>query len=79
MDREMLLNEIIPIFREVLEDDAVTITENDSSETIDGWDSLAHILIISELESHFSIKIPMSKVQEMKKVSKMIDVIVELT
>ena len=79
MDREKIIDELIPIFKETLENDDLTIRETDSSETIDGWDSLIHILLISEIESHFGIKIPVNQIQNMKSVSAMVDVIVELT
>ena len=77
-DRNEILAELVPIFREVIEDDDMELTEADTSETVDGWDSLAHILLISEIETAFGIKVPMGRIQGMKTVKSMIDTIIEL-
>ncbi|MCA1682479.1 MAG: acyl carrier protein [Actinobacteria bacterium] len=48
-------------FREVLEEVlgwGVEIGEDDGPSTIDGWDSLAQIRIVHELEGRFGVRLP---------------------
>lgn len=75
MDRKELIERLNPIFRDVLELDDLELNESDTCETVEGWDSLAHILLISEIEEEFSIKIPMAEIQKMKSLSNMLDFI----
>tara|TARA_B100001029_G_C14995737_1_gene414891 strand:+ start:564 stop:794 length:231 start_codon:yes stop_codon:yes gene_type:complete len=44
------------------------INNETSSETIEGWDSLAHINIIVDIEKEFNIKIKTSKVEKLNSV-----------
>ena len=48
-------------FREVLEDVlgwGIEISDDDRPGTIEGWDSLAQIRIVHELETRFSVRLP---------------------
>jgi acyl carrier protein len=48
-------------FREVLEDVLgwdVKLTDDDSPGTVEGWDSLAQIRIVHELEQRFTVRLP---------------------
>jgi acyl carrier protein len=48
-------------FREVFEEIFgwdVEVTQADDPSTIDGWDSLAQIRLVHELESRFSVRLP---------------------
>lgn len=38
-----------------------SIRETDRIEDIEGWDSLAHVLIIGELESQLGISVPLEE------------------
>lgn len=73
MNRDDIVSKLCEIFQEVLDNEKITIGLTDSSDTIDGWDSLAHILLISEIEDRFSVEIPMSEIKNMKKVSYIVD------
>jgi acyl carrier protein len=48
-------------FRDVLEDVlgwGVELTDDDRPETVEGWDSLAQIRIVHELEQRFTVRLP---------------------
>lgn len=48
-------------FRDVLEDVLgwdVELTDDDSPGTVEGWDSLAQIRIVHELEQRFTVRLP---------------------
>ena len=66
------LEEIQNIFREVLENDDIIVTNKTCADDIEEWDSLNHIYLIVEIESHFNLKFTSSEIQEWKDVGDMI-------
>lgn len=55
---------IIALVENQLGLEAGSIKETDLIEDIRGWDSLAHVLIIGELESQLGISIPLEEAIE---------------
>lgn len=52
---------LISIFSYILELDANSFDENISQESIDNWDSMNHLLIITEIEKQFGVNIPLEE------------------
>ncbi len=77
MNREEIFEELNTVFRDVFGDDDIVVTDETTSADIDGWDSLMHITLISEVESHFDIRFQMKDVIGMKNVGEMVDIIEE--
>ena len=69
------LNEIQTIFREVLENDELSISNDTCADDIEEWDSLNHIYLIVEIESFYKIKFTSNQIQEWKNVGDMIEAI----
>lgn len=67
----MMREKIIALIESILNLDAGTITENTKIEEVDGWDSLAHILIIGELESNLGISIPLDEAIEITSIEEL--------
>lgn len=44
------------VFREVLDDDQLMLTDDTTANEVEGWDSLAHINLMFALESEFGIQ-----------------------
>ena len=59
------------IFRQVLEDDTVTVTPKTTAQDVDGWDSMAHIFIVVELEKRFGVKFHAAEMEELKNVGEL--------
>jgi acyl carrier protein len=64
------------LFRDVFDDDNVSVTGDTTAADIDGWDSLAHITLILGVEREFRIKMSAAEVGSLKNVGQMIDLIV---
>lgn len=79
MNREEILEKLTEILMDTLDLEELTISEETVADDVDGWDSLAHITIISEVEDVFDIRFPMKNVLTMKNIGEMVDIIEELT
>lgn len=73
MDREELKDKIQEIFREVFDNDELTITDSTSSDDIDEWDSLGHIQLIKAIEKELKIKLTAQEIRSWEDVGEMID------
>lgn len=71
--REELLEEIQGAFRKVLNNPTLTIDGNSSAQDVNGWDSLTHVMIISEIEKQFKIRFSIKEMLSWKTVGNMID------
>ena len=65
------------VFRDVFDDDDITVTETTTSADIDDWDSLEHINLVAAVEQEFGIKFTMGQVVTMKNVGEMVDIILQ--
>ena len=54
--------ELTIIFRNVFADPKLEISNEMSSKDVENWDSLAHLIMLNEVESHFKISF---KIREM--------------
>jgi acyl carrier protein len=68
-----ILQKLQPIFRDVMDDPKLVITRESNSRNVAGWDSLAHINLVSAIESEFSIRFALGELEELKTVGDMID------
>lgn len=73
MDRNEILIQIQEVFREVLDDNDIQLTEELSSNDIEDWDSLTHIMIIVDIEKKFKIKFSSNEILNWTNIGKMID------
>ncbi len=77
MERNEIFEKLNDIFRDVFDDDSITVTDATSAADIEDWDSLTHITLISEVEEEFGIKFAMKDVIGMQNVGEMVDIIME--
>lgn len=75
MERTELVNKLTPIFRTVFSNDALVISDELTANDVENWDSLSHMLLITDIESVFSIKFKLKELNRMRNVGDMIDII----
>ena len=68
-----ILDELQPIFQDIFEDDDLLITAESSADSVEGWDSLAHIVLIFAIEQEFKIKFALGELEAMKDVGDMVE------
>jgi acyl carrier protein len=75
-DRNEAAGRLNEIFREMFDDDEIQINDDTTAGDIDGWDSIAHIMLVLAVEREFQIKLTAAEVGELKNVGQMIDLII---
>jgi acyl carrier protein len=70
-----LLPQIQEIFRDIFDDPSLIITRDSNASTVEDWDSLAHVNLVTAIEKTYKIKFALGELQEMKNVGDMIDLI----
>ena len=58
--------QIVKIVKNVTQNIEDEILESTTAEDVDGWDSLSHIYIITEIEKHFQIKFSAAEAYNIK-------------
>ena len=75
MHSETYLAELQPIFQDILDQPDLVITRASNAQTVEDWDSLAHVNLVTAIERHFKIRFALAELQGLKNVGEMIDLI----
>lgn len=71
MDKEQVMSKLTELFQELFEDDDIVLTEETTAKDIDDWDSLAHLELISTVESEFKIRFTLGEINSFANVGEM--------
>ncbi|MCR4861215.1 MAG: acyl carrier protein [Ruminococcus sp.] len=77
MNKNEITERLNRVFRDVFDDDSISVNESTTSADIEDWDSIEHINLIAAVENEFGIRFKMREVSGMKNVGEMIDIISE--
>ncbi len=69
--REDIANRLNEVFRDVFDDDTITVTDSTTAADIEGWDSLMHISLIGTIEDEFEIRFNMKDILGLKNVGEL--------
>ena len=75
MTREAVFERVNNVFRDVFDDETITVVDETTANDIEDWDSLEHINLIVAFEAEFQMKFTMGEVTGMKNVGEAVDVI----
>ena len=75
MTREDVYEKLNGVFRDVFDDEDITVNDATTADDIEDWDSLEHINLVVAVEKCFGIKFTMGEVTGMKNVGEMADII----
>ena len=76
MERNEVVNKLTAIFRKVFNSDSLVLTNELTANDVDHWDSLSHMILITEIENSFSIKFKLKELNKMRNVGEMIEIII---
>lgn len=75
MTREEAYVRVNRVFRDIFDDETITVTDSTTAADIEDWDSLEHINLIVALEEEFGMKFTMGEITGMKDVGESVDLI----
>jgi acyl carrier protein len=76
MEEKLVITKLEPIFRKVFSNDSLVVVRELSANNVEAWDSLNHMILISEIEKNFTIKFKLKDLNKMGNVGDMIDIII---
>ena len=77
MTRNEIFERLNAVFRDVFDDEDITVADATNADDIEDWDSLSHINLVVAVEKEFGIKFSMGETQKMKNVGEMVNIIME--
>jgi len=75
MPTHEILAALNPIFRDVLDQPALVLERSSNAANVEGWDSLAHVNLVTAIQQHFKIKFALGELQQLSNVGDMADLI----
>lgn len=73
MERTELQERLTAIFRDVMDNEDITLTDETTSDDIEEWDSLSHIQLVAAIEKELGVKITSREVRGWENVGEMTD------
>ena len=78
MEASEIIERITPIFRDILEDDDLVLTNELTANDVESWDSLAHVRLIVTIEQDLGIRFDLSEASSAKNVGDLLEQVKEL-
>ncbi len=75
MERKEILSKVEDIFRDILDDEDIVLTDETIADDIDEWDSLTHVQLVVAIEKALGIKFKSKEILSWNNVGEMIDTI----
>jgi len=77
MEREEILKKLNEVFIDVLDDEDIVLAEDTTANDVDGWDSLNHYILVTQIEKAFDVKFTSKETLGWKNVGEMVDSIIK--
>ena len=75
MEKTEVTSKLTVIFRKIFSNDSLVLTNELTANDVEQWDSLTHMLLITDIETEFSIKFKLKDLNKMRNVGDMIEII----
>jgi acyl carrier protein len=73
MTTEEIVAQLNPVFKNVMDNDDIAVTNQTTASDIEEWDSLTHIQLVVAIEKHFKIRFKSSEITNFKNVGEMVN------
>jgi acyl carrier protein len=70
-----LLEELQVVFRDIFDQPDLVITRKSNASTVDDWDSLTHVNLVTAIENRYKVKFALGELQDLKDVGDMSDLL----
>jgi acyl carrier protein len=68
-----IIDRLQPIFQDIFDNPKLVVDRASSALNVPGWDSFAHINLVTAIEQEFRIKFALGELADLKNVGEMID------
>jgi acyl carrier protein len=75
MEKSEIIIKLTEIFRNVFKNQSIELQDSLSANDINNWDSLTHMVLITEVERAFTIKFKLKDINKMRNVGDLIGLI----
>ncbi len=75
MSREEILSKVREAFVTILEHDNFKLADETTADDVDGWESVTHMMIITEVEKTFDIKFKLMDLMNMNNIADLLNTI----
>lgn len=75
MEKSEILAKLQDIIRETVDDEDVVITDGTVATDVDGWDSLAQVMIVGEIRNEFGVKLTSTEIVALNNVGALVETI----
>lgn len=62
------IKDLSEVFKVVFDDEELSVTEENTANDIEGWDSMTHVLLLSAIEEKFGIEFNQKEVRKFQTV-----------
>jgi len=75
LERKEILTQVNEIFKDVLDNDDIVLTDATTAKDVEDWDSLNHIQLIVAIEKRYKFRFTSKEIHSWENVGQMIDCI----
>ena len=72
-----ILEQLLPLFKNIFDDDDLVIISSTTPQDINGWDSLAHIRLIVAIEKSFCLRFTAAEISSLENVGQIAELILK--
>ena len=76
MERAEIYDKLNVIARDIFEDDSLVLSDTTTAASVEKWDSLTHLIFISDIEAEFGITFTLREVSGSKNVGELVDALI---
>jgi acyl carrier protein len=77
MERTIIVTRLTEVFRKVFNNSNLELNDDLTASHVENWDSLSHMILISEIENAFQVKFKLKELNKMRNVGEMIDLLTQ--
>jgi len=77
MTREEVFGNLNEVFRDIFDDDSITLTETSTAHDIEDWDSLEFVNIVVAVMQAFKIKFSIEDLRKLENIGQLVDLILK--
>lgn len=75
MQSPEIMDGLTDIFRDVLNDESLTLTPELTAANVPQWDSVTHIIIMAATERHFGVEFKIDELEQLKDVGELVELV----